>query len=173
LATDAARVSSARGVLGTSAAVVVIVLAAVLPYLGILRAPFVFDDVKLVKDNRLLRSGFRDPAALIETFNVASHRWDEEELRPNYRPLRFLSYVADYELSRAFLSPFPEDSPPCSFFTSRTSRCTRRTRSSSFASRGRSGDGFSAVRKTRRGPRSSLQGWGRCFSPCTRSRRRR
>jgi len=116
LATDAARVSSARGVLGTSAAVVVIVLAAVLPYLGILRAPFVFDDVKLVKDNRLPRSGFRDPAALIETFNVASHRWDEEELRPNYRPLRFLSYVADYELSRAFLSPFPEDSPPVLFF---------------------------------------------------------
>jgi len=92
---------------------VVVLLAAVVPYLGVLDAPFVFDDVRLVQENTLLSSGWEDLPA---TFDVTSRRWDSEELRPNYRPLRFFSYVLDYKLSLAWLGPFPEDDPPVFFF---------------------------------------------------------
>ena len=70
-----------------------VALLAVLPYLGILRAPFVFDDEKLVRDNPVIRDLSNIPA----TFDITSKRWDDEELRANYRPLRFLSYAIDYQ----------------------------------------------------------------------------
>ena len=91
-------------------------LAAVLPYLGVLDAPYVFDDVKLVKENRLLREAWGDWGRVAETFDITSRKWDEEELRPNYRPLRFLSYLLDTRLSEAFFGPIPESGPPVFFF---------------------------------------------------------
>ena len=74
--------------------------AAILPYLGVLNSPLVFDDLKLVRDNRFLRLGAEDPQLLLDSFDITSSRWEDDELRPNYRPLRFLSYFADYQLSR-------------------------------------------------------------------------
>ncbi len=91
-------------------------LAAILPYLGLLDAPFVFDDIKLVKENKLLRTGFEDPRKVLGTFDITSRRWDEEELRPNYRPLRFLSYLIDYRLTRAWFGEVPESGPRTFFF---------------------------------------------------------
>jgi len=95
---------------------VVVLLAAVVPYLGVFDAPFVFDDVRLVQQNTLLSSGLEDSGGWLGTFDVTSRRWDAAELRPNYRPLRFLSYLIDYELSLAWLGPFPADDPPVFFF---------------------------------------------------------
>ena len=95
---------------------VAIAAAAVLPYLGILDAPFVFDDKKLVEDNLHLATEWTDIGHLAETFNIFSRRWKDEEIRPNYRPLRFLSYYFDYQLSLAFLDPFPVGKPPPFFF---------------------------------------------------------
>ncbi len=91
-------------------------IAAALPYLGVLDAPFVFDDVKLVKENRFLREAASDPALLVATFDITSRRWETEELRPNYRPLRFLSYVVDYKLSEWWYGDFPPADPPPFFF---------------------------------------------------------
>ena len=95
---------------------VVVLCAAVVPYLGVLDAPFVFDDVRLVQQNTLLSSGLDDSGGWLATFDVTSRRWDSEELRPNYRPLRFLSYLLDYKLSLAWLGSFAADDPPVLFF---------------------------------------------------------
>lgn len=95
---------------------VVVLCAAVIPYLGVLDAPFVFDDVRLVQQNTLLSSGLDDSGGWLATFDVTSRRWDSEELRPNYRPLRFLSYLLDYKLSLAWLGSFAADDPPVLFF---------------------------------------------------------
>ncbi|MBI4604057.1 MAG: hypothetical protein HY721_19040, partial [Planctomycetes bacterium] len=93
-----------------------ILAAAGAPYLGVLDAPFVFDDVKLVRDNALLREGWSDLWKVLETFDVTSRRWDEEDLRPNYRPLRFLSYLLDYQLTRACFGEPPPEGPRPTFF---------------------------------------------------------
>ena len=95
---------------------VVVVLAAILPYLGILDAPFVFDDLKLVSQNTHLQKGWEDPGSILATFNIASREWADEELRPNYRPMRFLSYMADFALSRLTFGDFPADEPPPFYF---------------------------------------------------------
>ena len=99
----------------------VVGLLAVLPYLGVLDSPYVFDDVKLVRDNKDL--GARGPGVIGEiagTFDVTSRQWSGEELRANYRPLRFLSYRLDYYLSTVFFSEEDfnpgEDPPPVFFF---------------------------------------------------------
>ena len=42
-------------------------LAAILPYLGVFDAPYVFDDVKLVKENRLLREAWGDWGRVAES----------------------------------------------------------------------------------------------------------
>lgn len=97
-------------------ALLALLLAAVLPYLRVLDSPFVFDDVKLVRDNRFIRSGGEDTPGIIETFDILDRRWDDEELRPNYRPLRFLSYRLDYILSERLLNDFEPDQPPVFFF---------------------------------------------------------
>ena len=94
-------------------------LLAVLPYLGVLDSPYVFDDIKLVRDNEGLGGG--GPGALgglAASFDVTSREWSGDELRANYRPLRFLSYRLDYYLSTVFISDFnpDEDPPPVLFF---------------------------------------------------------
>jgi tetratricopeptide (TPR) repeat protein len=82
---------------------------AALPYLQVLDAPFVFDDLKLVRDNEEIRDLSRLPAA----FNVFSKEWDQREVRANYRPVRFLSYAIDYRISRWLYGGFaPESLPP-------------------------------------------------------------
>jgi hypothetical protein len=85
--------------------VLLVAVLAVLPYLKAIDGPFVFDDVKLVRDN----PSIRDLSRILETFNVFSHRWDEEELRANYRPLRFLSYAIDYRITRWLQGPAPPE----------------------------------------------------------------
>ncbi len=89
---------------------------AVLPYLfpfpGVLVAPFVFDDIKLVRDNETIRDFSRLP----ETFNIFSHRWDAEEVRANYRPLRFLSYAVDYRATRWIWGDFAPENLPVQVF---------------------------------------------------------
>src|SRR4029450_10012152 len=97
---------------GRAAATVVIAVAAVIPYLRVLDAPFVFDDVKLVKENKHLKACFEDPSLILETFDITSTKWEDAELRPNYRPLRFLSYLGDYALSRWAHPDFAEGNPP-------------------------------------------------------------
>ena len=97
-------------------AAALVVLAAIVPYLGVLETPFVFDDVKLVAQNTHLQASWEDPSSLLGTFNITSREWAEEELRPNYRPLRFLSYMADFALSRWVFGDFPSDQPPPFFF---------------------------------------------------------
>ena len=94
-------------------------LLAGLPYLGVLDSPYVFDDIKLVRDNEGLGGG--GPGALggfAASFDVTSREWSGDELRANYRPLRFLSYRLDYYLSTVFISDFnpDEDPPPVLFF---------------------------------------------------------
>jgi len=83
-----------------------------LPYLRVLDAPFVFDDVKLVRDNAEIRDLSRIPA----TFNVFSKEWENQEVRANYRPMRFLSYALDHAATRwLFDDPPPERLPTVVF----------------------------------------------------------
>jgi tetratricopeptide (TPR) repeat protein len=84
------------------------------PYLfsGVLRGQYVFDDVKLVRENEAIR----DLPAIHEIFAVTSTRWKDEEVRVNYRPVRFLSYALDYQLSRWFFASVDPDDPPVLFF---------------------------------------------------------
>lgn len=91
-------------------------VAAVVPYLGILDSPFVFDDIKLVKENVFLRGGDDAPAGIFETLNIFSQEWRDDEIRPNYRPLRFLSYYIDYQISSAWFGTFDPADPPPFFF---------------------------------------------------------
>jgi tetratricopeptide (TPR) repeat protein len=108
---------AARGARWRRAAVVAVVAAAAIaPYLGILDAPFVFDDVKLVAENEHLRAGWEDPWSIVSTFDITSRRWEDEDLRPNYRPLRFLSYLLDYGLTRLWFGEFPDARLPPFFF---------------------------------------------------------
>ncbi len=101
---------------GRGRLVSVLLVAAVLPYAGVLDAPFVFDDVKLVRDNSFLRAAAMEPALVLDTFDITSRRWDDEELRPNYRPLRFLSYLIDYKLSQWWFGSFAPEELPSFFF---------------------------------------------------------
>jgi len=87
-------------------------LLALFPYLGVLRAPFVFDDVKLVKENESIR----DLGKILQIFNIFSKEWDDQELRANYRPFRFLSYAVDYRISRWIYGDFEPDSVPATVF---------------------------------------------------------
>ena len=93
-----------------------VIAASLAPYLGILDAPFVFDDIKLVKENQFLRLGLKDAGKVFEALDVTARRWDDEELRPNYRPLRFLSYLVDYQLTRWWFKGSPPENPPEFFF---------------------------------------------------------
>ncbi|MBN1441807.1 MAG: tetratricopeptide repeat protein [Planctomycetes bacterium] len=103
--------------LSLKAAAAAVIVAACAPYLGVLDAPFVFDDAKLVKDNELLRlEGPEAWSRLRGMFDITSREWDEKAIRENYRPLRFLSYFADYRLSKALLDEFPDGDPPPFFF---------------------------------------------------------
>ena len=83
---------------------------------GALHSAYVFDDEKLIRDNEAIR----DLSTIYKTFDVTSDRWDEAELRANYRPLRFLSYAVDYHASRwlveAWGSKFDETNPPVLLF---------------------------------------------------------
>ena len=82
-----------------------IVAAAVLPYLSVLDAPFVFDDQKLVVDNDLLRvDGPEAFDRILASFDVYSREFDELDVRENYRPLRFLSYWIDFRLTDWYFS---------------------------------------------------------------------
>ncbi|HNU25915.1 MAG TPA: tetratricopeptide repeat protein [Planctomycetota bacterium] len=83
-------------------AILSIPAAALLVYAGMFavkdgaRPEFVFDDAKLIKENPWAGS-FADNAA---AFNIFSDRWERESVRINYRPLRFLSYAIDWNLTR-------------------------------------------------------------------------
>jgi tetratricopeptide (TPR) repeat protein len=106
-------VSLVRSIVGP----LLVVAAASLPYLGILDAPFVFDDTKLVRDNPLLRvEGAEAFSRLIGIFDVTSRAWAGEEVRENYRPLRFLSYWVDYRITRSIYGDFPSADPPSTVF---------------------------------------------------------
>ncbi len=99
-------------------ALLVIAIAAIVPYLRVLDAPFVFDDIKLVRDNELLRvEGEGTFDRVLASFNVLSREFDERDVRENYRPLRFLSYLVDYRLSRWWYGDeFSSEKPPAAFF---------------------------------------------------------
>ncbi|MGQ9591998.1 MAG: tetratricopeptide repeat protein [Planctomycetota bacterium] len=93
-----------------------VALAAALPYLSTLDAPFVFDDVKLVKENRFLRPGETSLRDVLGFFDVTSRKWSDEEVRPNYRPVRFLSYYLDAQLTRWWFGDHAPGDPPVFFF---------------------------------------------------------
>lgn len=95
----------------------VVALAAALPYFHVLRAPFVFDDQKLVVQNPLLRAeGAEAPLRMLAALDISSRRFEHAEVRENYRPLRFLSYWVDYELSERAFGDFDAHDPPPFFF---------------------------------------------------------
>lgn len=91
-----------------------ILLVVATPYFfsGVLRGQFVFDDIKLVKDNEKIR----ELPSIYEIFDITSDRWADEEVRPNYRPMRFLSYAIDYRLSVWYFGEIEPDNPPVLFF---------------------------------------------------------
>ncbi len=68
------------------------------------RPEFVFDDVKLIKDNPWAGSLSDNVAA----FDIFSDRWERESVRINYRPLRFLSYAIDWHVTRWLWPDEPE-----------------------------------------------------------------
>jgi tetratricopeptide (TPR) repeat protein len=109
---SAARLETLRRLPGSLGVAVL----AVVPYLGVLDSPFVFDDLKLVAQNEHLRSGLRDPRSILATFNVLDRQWDGEDVRPNYRPFRFLSYHLDYEVTRRLYGEPPAAGPPVLVF---------------------------------------------------------
>jgi tetratricopeptide (TPR) repeat protein len=108
--------SDRNALLRTLSTALLVAAAGAVPYLGVLESPFVFDDVKLVKENRFLRPGGLAADGVVGILDVTDRRWDGEELRPNYRPVRFLSYLLDYRLSEWLLPPFPPGDPPVLFF---------------------------------------------------------
>ena len=91
-----------------------LLLVVAAPYLfsGVLQGKFVFDDLKLVKENEAIRN----LPAIHEIFAITSKKWEDEEVRANYRPVRFLSYALDYELSHRFFGEIDPDDPPVLFF---------------------------------------------------------
>ena len=110
-------VESSPGRVLRFAVVAAIAVAAFAPYVRVLEAPYVFDDFKLVRDNPLLRvEGEEAVGRLTSIFDIASEEWESEEIRENYRPLRFLSYWVDYRLSKAWLAEFEPDNVPPLFF---------------------------------------------------------
>jgi tetratricopeptide (TPR) repeat protein len=83
---------------------------------GAMSSGYVFDDEKLIRDN----PSIRQLGGVLSTFDIASERWDKEDLRANYRPLRFLSYAIDFQLTRwlwqALDWPFDPADPPVAIF---------------------------------------------------------
>ncbi len=77
---------------------VLIPCAVVLIYLNGVGGDFVFDDVKLVRDNPWIGSW----SETLEAFNIFSDRWENDEVRANYRPVRFLSYAIDWHVTKFF-----------------------------------------------------------------------
>lgn len=78
-------------------AVVVVVLAALLPFLGALACDFVLDDVALVRDNPLIRDVAGIPRLFSENY------WAPHDQLNLYRPLT----VASFAVNRALLGPEP------------------------------------------------------------------
>ncbi len=74
----------------------VIPAAALLLYLNVRNGEFVFDDVKLVRDNPWVGS-VRDNLSALDVF---SDKWEDEQVRINYRPVRFLSYALDWHVTQ-------------------------------------------------------------------------
>lgn len=103
---DASRGSWKLKALGWAA--LALVVAAPYLFSGAMTGGYVFDDIKLVRDNEAIR----DPAAIPAMFDVLSDRWDDEEVRPNYRPVRFLSYALDYQIARGLDPDFDGGAPP-------------------------------------------------------------
>ena len=91
-------------------AVILIPLAAVVIFLNGMFGDFVFDDIKLVKENESLGS----VRETIQALNIFSDRWENETVRANYRPVRFLSYAVDWQVSR-LLWPDRTPVPPYIF----------------------------------------------------------
>lgn len=77
-------------------AILLIPLLVVLLYANAFHGEFVFDDIKLVRDNPHLG----DVGQVCQAFNVFSDHWEKETVRINYRPVRFLSYALDYHITR-------------------------------------------------------------------------
>ncbi|MBN1419782.1 MAG: tetratricopeptide repeat protein, partial [Planctomycetes bacterium] len=77
---------------------------AIVSYVNSLPNAFVFDDEKLVRDNPWIRS----PAKVLSSLAIGSDRWEEEPVRLNYRPLRFISYGFDWQVTELL---FGEQAP--------------------------------------------------------------
>ncbi len=91
-----------------------IVVAAPYALSGAMKSDFTFDDIKLVRDNETIRN--LGSLSILEILDVTSDRWKDAEVRPNYRPVRFLSYALDYEFSRWLFSDFDSGPPPPHIF---------------------------------------------------------
>lgn len=72
--------------------------ASALAYSTSLAGDFVFDDVKLVRDNGAIRSLENVPGMFARAFSPSAAGVEEEEFLSGYRPVRFASYSLDYSI---------------------------------------------------------------------------
>lgn len=80
-------------------AVMVIAIAAVLAYVNTLENEFVFDDVKMIRDNESIRSLSNVPSIFANMFVYEPVEAEGTRIDPSYRPVRFLSYAIDYQFT--------------------------------------------------------------------------
>ncbi len=84
-------------------ALMLIAIAAWLAYINTLNNEFVFDDVKIIRDNTTIRSLSTVPEIFANMFVYRPLKGQGTRIDPSYRPVRYLSYALDYQLTR--LSP--------------------------------------------------------------------
>lgn len=85
-------------------ALMIICIVASATYSGTLYNEFVFDNVKMIRDNTAIRSPRATGQILRDMFAYKPLKGSQGTLiDPGYRPVRFLSYAIDYQFSE--LSP--------------------------------------------------------------------
>ena len=80
-------------------AVMLIAITAALAYVNTLNNEFVFDDVKIIRDNPTIRSFSNVPRIFANMFADKPVIGEITVIDPSYRPMRFFSYVIDYRLT--------------------------------------------------------------------------
>ncbi|MFH1422875.1 MAG: tetratricopeptide repeat protein [Planctomycetota bacterium] len=80
-------------------AFMLLVILSFLSYGTTLYNDFVFDDVKMIKENTAIRSLSSAVQIITGIFSYNPIQGKETIIDPGYRPVRFLSYIIDYKLS--------------------------------------------------------------------------
>ena len=80
-------------------ALMLIAIAASLAYINTLNNEFVFDDVKIIRDNTTIRSLSTVPEIFASMFVYRPLKGQGTRIDPSYRPIRYLSYAVDYQFT--------------------------------------------------------------------------